>query len=94
MNGPSRSEHLENGTQSWERPWTLEEMRQSSANWSLAADSGVSPSSPIRQKNILYTLFIIIFSEIVGLLCSICVGVVKCVLLWANKGTLQLLMSS
>ncbi|KAI4812596.1 hypothetical protein KUCAC02_023969 [Chaenocephalus aceratus] len=41
VNGPSRSEHLENGTQSWERPWTLEEMRQSSANWSLAADSGL-----------------------------------------------------
>ncbi|XP_034059644.1 WASH complex subunit 2C isoform X2 [Gymnodraco acuticeps] len=41
VNGPSRSEHLENGAQSWERPWTLEEMRQSSANWSLAADSGL-----------------------------------------------------
>ncbi|XP_010768204.1 WASH complex subunit FAM21 isoform X1 [Notothenia coriiceps] len=41
VNGPSRSEHLENGVQSWERPWTLEEMRQSSANWSLAADSGL-----------------------------------------------------
>ncbi|XP_063731284.1 WASH complex subunit 2C isoform X2 [Eleginops maclovinus] len=40
-NGPSRSEHLENDAQSWERPWTLEEMRQSSANWSLAADSGL-----------------------------------------------------
>lgn len=41
-NGPSRSEDLENDAQIWERPWTLEEMRQSSANWSLAADSGVS----------------------------------------------------
>ncbi|KAK1905171.1 WASH complex subunit 2 [Dissostichus eleginoides] len=41
VNGPSRSEHLENGAQSWERPWTLEEMRQSSANWSLASDSGL-----------------------------------------------------
>lgn len=41
-NGPSRSEHLEKDAQIWERPWTLEEMRQSSANWSLAADSGVS----------------------------------------------------
>ncbi|KAK6293803.1 hypothetical protein J4Q44_G00361290 [Coregonus suidteri] len=27
--------------QVWERPWTLEEMRQTSANWSLAADSGL-----------------------------------------------------
>lgn len=41
-NGPSKSEHLEKDAQIWERPWTLEEMRQSSANWSLAADSGVS----------------------------------------------------
>ncbi|XP_074501953.1 WASH complex subunit 2 isoform X3 [Sebastes fasciatus] len=40
-NGPSRSEHLEQDAQIWERPWTLEEMRQSSANWSLAADSGL-----------------------------------------------------
>lgn len=40
-NGPSRSEHLEKDAQIWERPWTLEEMRQSSANWSLAADSGL-----------------------------------------------------
>ncbi|XP_063347433.1 WASH complex subunit 2 isoform X6 [Pelmatolapia mariae] len=40
-NGPSRSEHLEKDAQIWERPWTLEEMRQNSANWSLAADSGL-----------------------------------------------------
>nr|XP_043902136.1 WASH complex subunit 2 isoform X1 [Solea senegalensis] len=40
-NGPSRSEHLEKDAQLWERPWTLEEMRQGSANWSLAADSGL-----------------------------------------------------
>ncbi|XP_073337472.1 WASH complex subunit 2 isoform X2 [Pagrus major] len=40
-NGPSRSDHLENDAQIWERPWSLEEMRQSSANWSLAADSGL-----------------------------------------------------
>nr|XP_020457294.1 WASH complex subunit FAM21-like isoform X3 [Monopterus albus] len=40
-NGPSRSEHLKKDAQIWERPWTLEEMRQSSANWSLAADSGL-----------------------------------------------------
>ncbi|XP_044069707.1 WASH complex subunit 2 isoform X2 [Siniperca chuatsi] len=40
-NGPSRSEHLEKDAQIWERPWSLEEMRQSSANWSLAADSGL-----------------------------------------------------
>lgn len=39
-NGPSRSKQKDG--QIWERPWTLEEMRQSSANWSLAADSGVS----------------------------------------------------
>uniref|UniRef100_UPI0037E78F96 WASH complex subunit 2 isoform X2 n=1 Tax=Semicossyphus pulcher TaxID=241346 RepID=UPI0037E78F96 len=40
-NGPSRSKHLQKDVQIWERPWTLEEMRQSSANWSLAADSGL-----------------------------------------------------
>ncbi|XP_053188839.1 WASH complex subunit 2 isoform X1 [Scomber japonicus] len=40
-NGPSRSEHLEKDAQIWERPWSLEEMRQSSASWSLAADSGL-----------------------------------------------------
>ncbi|XP_071336712.1 WASH complex subunit 2 isoform X3 [Trachinotus anak] len=40
-NGPSRSEDLEKDAQIWERPWTLEEMRQNSANWSLAADSGL-----------------------------------------------------
>ncbi|TNN75259.1 WASH complex subunit FAM21 [Liparis tanakae] len=39
-NGPSRSEYLRKDAQTWERPWTLEEMRQNSANWSLAADSG------------------------------------------------------
>lgn len=42
-NGPSRNEHLEHeDAQIWERPWSLEEIRQHSANWSLAADSGVS----------------------------------------------------
>ncbi|XP_039995270.1 WASH complex subunit 2A isoform X2 [Xiphias gladius] len=40
-NGPSRSEYSEKEAQIWERPWTLQEMRQSSANWSLAADSGL-----------------------------------------------------
>uniref|UniRef100_A0A3Q1GR67 WASH complex subunit 2C n=1 Tax=Acanthochromis polyacanthus TaxID=80966 RepID=A0A3Q1GR67_9TELE len=40
-NGPSRSEHLEKDDKIWERPWSLEEMRQNSANWSLAADSGL-----------------------------------------------------
>ncbi|XP_047668068.1 WASH complex subunit 2C isoform X3 [Tachysurus fulvidraco] len=38
-NGPSNC----NGEaeQVWERPWTLDEMRINSANWSLAADSGL-----------------------------------------------------
>ncbi|XP_013888877.1 WASH complex subunit FAM21 isoform X2 [Austrofundulus limnaeus] len=41
-NGPSRNAHLEQeDTQIWERPWSLEEIRQHSANWSLAADSGL-----------------------------------------------------
>nr|XP_049592197.1 WASH complex subunit 2A isoform X2 [Syngnathus scovelli] len=40
-NGPDGSEHPGNDAQVWERPWTLDEMRQSSANWSLAADSGL-----------------------------------------------------
>ncbi|XP_026210937.1 WASH complex subunit 2 isoform X3 [Anabas testudineus] len=40
-NGLSRSEQSEKGAPIWERPWTLEEMRQNSASWSLAADSGL-----------------------------------------------------
>ncbi|KAM4607796.1 WASH complex subunit 2A [Polymixia lowei] len=40
-NGPSQRNHLGGDSQVWERPWTLEEMRQTSANWSLAADSGL-----------------------------------------------------
>ncbi|XP_051935811.1 WASH complex subunit 2 isoform X3 [Hippocampus zosterae] len=40
-NSPDGSEHVGTNAQVWERPWTVEEMRQSSANWSLAADSGL-----------------------------------------------------
>ncbi|XP_043992332.1 WASH complex subunit 2 isoform X1 [Gambusia affinis] len=40
-NGPSRSETFSKDAQVWERPWSLEEIRQQSANWSLAADSGL-----------------------------------------------------
>ncbi|XP_008427836.1 WASH complex subunit FAM21 isoform X5 [Poecilia reticulata] len=40
-NGPSRSEAFSKDAQVWERPWSLEEIRQQSANWSLAADSGL-----------------------------------------------------
>lgn len=40
-NGPSGNNHLGKDDQVWERPWTLEEMRRTSANWSLAADSGL-----------------------------------------------------
>ncbi|KAF7650000.1 hypothetical protein LDENG_00132330 [Lucifuga dentata] len=40
-NGLSRPESLEKDAQVWERAWTLEEIRQASANWSLAADSGL-----------------------------------------------------
>ncbi|XP_041866716.1 WASH complex subunit 2 isoform X2 [Melanotaenia boesemani] len=40
-NGPSRYEHLDKDAQIWERPWSLEEIRQHSGNWSLAADSGL-----------------------------------------------------
>ncbi|KAK1791585.1 hypothetical protein P4O66_013589, partial [Electrophorus voltai] len=43
------ADHMENGPSSynggaeqmWERPWTLDEMRKTSTNWSLAADSGL-----------------------------------------------------
>ncbi|XP_030626905.1 WASH complex subunit 2 isoform X2 [Chanos chanos] len=38
-NGPSN--HNGETGHVWERPWTLEEMRKSRANWSLAADSGL-----------------------------------------------------
>ncbi|KAG9341017.1 hypothetical protein JZ751_019770 [Albula glossodonta] len=38
-NGPSK--HNGEGEQVWERPWSLEEIRKTSANWSLAADSGL-----------------------------------------------------
>ncbi|XP_071010099.1 WASH complex subunit 2-like [Oncorhynchus clarkii lewisi] len=37
----SKSNHTGKDGQVWERLWTLEEMRQTSANWSLAADSGL-----------------------------------------------------
>ncbi|KAK5617509.1 hypothetical protein CRENBAI_005090 [Crenichthys baileyi] len=40
-NGPSRSEAFSKDAQVWERPWSLEEIRQHSASWSLAADSGL-----------------------------------------------------
>ncbi|XP_019903148.2 WASH complex subunit 2 isoform X2 [Esox lucius] len=40
-NGHSQMNHTGKDSQVWERPWTLEEMRQTSANWSLAADSGL-----------------------------------------------------
>ncbi|XP_041645615.1 WASH complex subunit 2C isoform X2 [Cheilinus undulatus] len=40
-NGPSRGKQSQKDAQIWERPWTLEEMRQNSANWSLAADAGL-----------------------------------------------------
>lgn len=50
-NGPSRNAHLEQeDTQIWERPWSLEEIRQHSANWSLAADSGVSLMLSVIRK--------------------------------------------
>ncbi|KAM6915944.1 WASH complex subunit 2A [Xenentodon cancila] len=40
-NGPSRCDHLEKNAHIWERPWSVEEIRQHSASWSLAADSGL-----------------------------------------------------
>ncbi|XP_061693840.1 WASH complex subunit 2 isoform X2 [Syngnathoides biaculeatus] len=40
-NGPNGSEDVGNDAKVWERPWSLEEMRQNSANWSLGADSGL-----------------------------------------------------
>ncbi|KAM4730529.1 WASH complex subunit 2C isoform 2-T2 [Anableps anableps] len=40
-NGPSQREAFSKDAQVWERPWSLEEIRQHSANWSLAADSGL-----------------------------------------------------
>ena len=30
------------GVKKWERAWTIQEMRQNSKNWTLAADAGVS----------------------------------------------------
>ncbi|KPP62263.1 hypothetical protein Z043_119560, partial [Scleropages formosus] len=38
-NGPSQRDP--DGEQLWERPWSPDEMRRSSATWSLAADSGL-----------------------------------------------------
>uniref|UniRef100_A0A3B3H5P7 FAM21/CAPZIP domain-containing protein n=1 Tax=Oryzias latipes TaxID=8090 RepID=A0A3B3H5P7_ORYLA len=40
-NGPDRNNLLEKDAHIWERPWSVEEIRQHSANWSLAADSGL-----------------------------------------------------
>ena len=31
-----------NGAKSWERAWTVDEMRKGATNWSLASDAGVS----------------------------------------------------
>lgn len=31
----------EGGVQSWERPWTVGEIRKEANNWSLAGDAGV-----------------------------------------------------
>ncbi|XP_062319292.1 WASH complex subunit 2 isoform X2 [Osmerus eperlanus] len=39
--GPSQSNPIGKDVQIWERPWTLDEIRQTGANWSLAADSGL-----------------------------------------------------
>ncbi|KAJ8248587.1 hypothetical protein GJAV_G00243590 [Gymnothorax javanicus] len=38
-NGPSEQDG--EGEQVWERAWSLDEIRKASANWSLAADSGL-----------------------------------------------------
>uniref|UniRef100_A0A8C7X5A0 FAM21/CAPZIP domain-containing protein n=1 Tax=Oryzias sinensis TaxID=183150 RepID=A0A8C7X5A0_9TELE len=40
-NGPDRNDLLEKDAHIWERPWSVEEIRQHGANWSLAADSGL-----------------------------------------------------
>ena len=40
-----------NGPRSWERPWSLEEMRKESGNWSLAGDAGVGLWRGSLKKN-------------------------------------------
>ena len=30
------------GAKSWQRPWTVDEMRKGATNWSLASDAGVT----------------------------------------------------
>ena len=55
---PSLSNHLGKDNQVWERPWTLGEMRQASANWSLAADSGVSHNLTLQHIHRRQCLFI------------------------------------
>lgn len=50
-NGPSSMRTIDKDAQIWERPWTLEEMQQSGANWSLAADTGVSQNYSPDMNN-------------------------------------------
>ncbi|XP_077586098.1 WASH complex subunit 2 [Stigmatopora nigra] len=40
-NSPDAGTHPGKESKVWEKPWSLEEMRQSAAKWSLAADSGL-----------------------------------------------------
>lgn len=40
---PAQNESsFSSGEKVWERPWSFDEMRNNSANWTLAADAGVS----------------------------------------------------
>ncbi|KAM6956291.1 WASH complex subunit 2 [Aplochiton taeniatus] len=41
VNDADKNNYNKKDAQIWERPWTLEEIRQTSVNWSLAADSGL-----------------------------------------------------
>ncbi|XP_052085774.1 WASH complex subunit 2-like isoform X2 [Mytilus californianus] len=41
MNGPVNGESPSNGPRLWEKSWTIDEMRKSANNWSLAGDAGL-----------------------------------------------------
>ena len=55
--GPDENQNQQDveGVKSWERPWTIHEMRRSSKNWTLAADAGV------RRWGLGYSYFLLYY---------------------------------
>ena len=45
----------------WERPWSLEELKNASGKWNLAADAGVSNHSALLALFLFVGLMVIFF---------------------------------